>query len=65
MYKQKTIYQHFNDAVEVLETIFHYNRVNNDLEAYLSDLALWGMGRMPKPDPKSYGIEEKKENTGG
>ena len=62
-FKGMTLFQCFNDAVEALETIFHYIRVGNDLEAYLNDIALWGMGKIPKPNPKDYGIEEKKENT--
>jgi len=62
-FNQKTIYQCFNDAIEALETIRHYNHVSNDLEAYLNDVAAWGMGRTPKPNPKDFGIEEKKENT--
>jgi len=44
-------------AVYALETIQHYNRVHNDLEAYLYDLAEWGMGKTDtKPDPGSYGL---------
>lgn len=44
--------------IEALKIIIHYNRINNDLDRYLLDLAKWGLGRLPdKPNIKDYGIE--------
>ena len=34
----------FIRAYEALREINKYNRIHNDLEAYLFDLAEWGMG---------------------
>ena len=44
-------------AVEALKIIDKYNRINNDLDAYLNYVALWGQGRGPKPNPKDFGLE--------
>jgi len=53
-------------AVYALETIQHYNRVHNDLEAYLYDLAEWGMGKTDtKPDPGSYGLLDSEPQANG
>ena len=44
-------------AVEALEIIGTYNRIRNDLEAYLHDVIQWGQGRGPKPKPEDFGIK--------
>ena len=46
-------------AHEALEEINKYNRLGNDLDSYLFDLAEWGMGERDKrPNPKSFVLPE-------
>ena len=43
-------------AITILQK---YNRIHNDLEAYLWEVAEWGSGiRKDKPNPKDYGVGE-------
>jgi hypothetical protein len=45
-------------ACEALSEISRYNRVRNDLEAYLADVAEWGMGEMEdRPNPTLFGLQ--------
>lgn len=45
-----------NTRTALLE-IKNLNRINNDLEAYLYEVAKWGLGESEKPNPVDYGIE--------
>lgn len=45
------------NAIEALKIINKFNRIRNDIEAYLYSIAEWGIGKAPKPDPKDFGIE--------
>ncbi len=54
----KTQAEALRRARVALSEIARYNNVRNDLDAYLSDLADWGMGeREQRPDPKQYGLK--------
>ena len=44
-------------ARSALIEINKFNRINDDIEAYLFNIAKWGLGEAEKPDPKDYGIE--------
>ena len=45
-------------AQEALKEIKAFNRLRNDLDAYLYDLAEWGIGEsISKPDRASFGIK--------
>lgn len=45
-------------ARAALEIINRYNHINNDLQAYLFDVAEWGMGKISvEPLPETFGIE--------
>jgi len=49
----------FRRAHEALKEINRYNHLSNDLEAYLFDLAKYGMGEdVEKPLPQSFGLQE-------
>lgn len=49
----------FLDACAVLKEINRFNRINNDLEAYLHDLAEWAIeGDGERPNPESFGLKE-------
>ena len=44
-------------AIEALEEIKKRNRLRNDLDAYLYEVANWGLGiREDAPDPEDYGV---------
>jgi hypothetical protein len=44
-------------SIEALEEIKKYNRLRNDLDAYLYEVADWGLGiRKEPPNPEDYGI---------
>lgn len=43
---------------EALEILKRYNRLRNDLDAYLYDIIEWALEDKPKPNPKNFGIEE-------
>ena len=43
---------------EALKILKHYNRMHNDLEAYLYHVAEWGLGLCPRPNPKHFGVED-------
>ena len=43
-------------AHTALREINSYNTIKNDLEAYLSEVAFWGLGEVnEKPDPTDFG----------
>ena len=43
---------------QALEEIRHFNRIHNDLEAYLFEVAEYGLGMIEeKPRRENYGIE--------
>lgn len=47
------------NAREALEEIQKYNRIGNDLDAYLYELTEWALGKQKdKPNPKDYGVGE-------
>ena len=47
------------NAREALEEIQKYNRIGNDLDAYLYELTEWALGKQEeKPNPKNYGVWE-------
>ena len=49
----------FERARQALKEIKKYNRLRNDLDGYLYDVALWGMGNIEdRPKPKDFGIEQ-------
>ena len=52
-----------NDRMRMaLLEINQYNNINNDLQAYLFDVAKWGMGEIEsKPIPTDYGIRGNAE----
>ena len=44
-------------AIEALEEIKKFNRLHNDLDAYLYEIANWGLGIIKdKPDKEDYGL---------
>ena len=46
-------------AREALREINRHNRLNNDLDAYLFDLAEWGIGETDeRPKLESFGLSE-------
>ena len=46
-------------ACEAILIIEKYNHINNDLQAYLHEIAEWGLGeKSEKPNPKDYGLGE-------
>ena len=46
-------------AIEALQILKRYNRLRNDLEAYLFEIINYGLNfRSEKPNPNDYGIEE-------
>ena len=51
--------QNHKDAIEALKIITDMNRIRNDIETYLHDVGLWGIGEGLKPNPKDFGIETK------
>ena len=49
----------FLRAHAALQEINRYNRMHNDLEAYLFEIAKWGMGETEEhPKPESFGLLE-------
>ena len=43
-----------------IKELLHYNRIANDLDAYLADVAGWGLGDMSeKPKSSDYGLESR------
>lgn len=44
------------NARATLETINKYNRCNNDLQAYLHEVAEWGLGKKDKPNAEDFGF---------
>ena len=49
--------QLFNNARQALAEINEYNHIRNDLDAYLFDLAEWGLGlRKDRPNKKDFGL---------
>mgnify|MGYP001605110672 CR=1 FL=1 len=49
--------EQLQNAVAALEETNRFNSIHNDIEAYLFDVAEWGMGRgKEKPDPKVFGV---------
>lgn len=47
-------------AYAALEEINHYNRIHNDLDAYLYVVAEWGMGGEPFPNAAAFGLPASK-----
>lgn len=45
-------------AIEALKECRRFNRLNNDLEAYLFSMADWALNNNVKPDPKNYRVEK-------
>lgn len=43
---------------EALEILKKYNRLRNDLDAYLYDVIEWALEGKLKPDPKNFEIKE-------
>lgn len=44
-------------AHTALVEILKYNRIGNDEDAYLYEIAHWGMGNCtPRPDPSEFGL---------
>lgn len=43
---------------EAFGILIKYNRISNDLGAYLFDVAEWGMGKRDRPNPADFGIEQ-------
>ncbi len=42
-----------------LAEIIKHNKIENDLQSYLYDVADWGLGKLKyKPNPKDYGVGE-------
>jgi len=42
---------------EAINTIQEFNNLNNDLDAYLYDVAEYALGNIDtKPDPKDFGL---------
>ncbi len=48
--------------IEALKILWTYNPIRNDLDAYLLDVINWGLGKQGKPNPKDFGIPEKKNS---
>ena len=47
-------------AIEALEIIKRWNILRNDLDAYLREIANWGLGLRPtKPNESVYGLVEE------
>lgn len=47
-------------AKEALKEIQKYNRISNDLDAYIWEMARYGLWQEEnKPNPKDYGISTK------
>lgn len=46
-----------NREKEALEILKKFNRLRNDLDAYLYEVIEWGLGMASKPDPKRFGVE--------
>lgn len=47
----------FLRAHEALREINFYNRIGNDLDSYLFELAEWGTGEIDeRPQPAAYGL---------
>lgn len=47
-------------AVNALKIIQEFNRLHNDKEAYLYEVAEWGLGaRRTKPNPEDFGITKE------
>jgi hypothetical protein len=45
-------------ARDALRVLMSYNRMRNDLEAYLYAVAQYGLGEIEKqPNPEDYGVE--------
>ena len=48
-------------AENALVEIIYRNQLRNDLDAYLLELALYGMGKRGRPNPADYGLSELDE----
>ena len=51
-------YQKLDLACDAILILDKYNPLRNDLDAYLHEVAQWGLGRRLKPKPEDFGIEE-------
>jgi hypothetical protein len=45
-------------AIEALKECRRFNKLQNDLEAYLFYMAEWALNNKMKPDPKNYGVRK-------
>lgn len=43
-------------AIKALKIIRAFNPLHNDTEAYLYDVAEWGLGLIDEPNPEDFGI---------
>lgn len=44
-------------AIEALKILLEFNRIRNDLDAYLFDIIQWGLGDIQdRPDKSDYGL---------
>ena len=48
----------FDRMVEALEIHAKYNKLHNDLDAYLYDIIIWALQGEKKPNPESFGLKE-------
>jgi len=53
-----TTYRRLDWACDAINILDRYNPLRNDLDAYLHEVAQWGLGRRLKPKPEDFGIEE-------
>ncbi len=49
------------NIIEALEILERFNPLRNDLDAYLLDVIEWAQGKGAKPNPKDFGLQEKKQ----
>jgi hypothetical protein len=52
-----------NEKIQRLEEALsehqRFNRIGNDLDSYLWNMAEWAFGREEKPNPESYGLTQQ------
>jgi len=56
-FQRTAVRQWIRNTFVALEETVKFNRLRNDLDAYLYDLYLWAADGNPKPDPKDFGLE--------
>lgn len=56
-----SIEERLNRALTALDELKRWNRIHNDLEAYLFEVARWGQGETDEqPKPEDFGVYEEK-----